>query len=61
MIVSISLTRLNICHYTMTKVVNAISVLPKIQQPNPKSKYRPMYCTGMDEDVYTFRHYGKAM
>ena len=45
----------------MTKVVNAISVLPKIQQPNPKSKYRPMYCTGMDEDVYTFRHYGKAM
>ena len=41
--------------------VNIISVPPKIWRPDPQNNYKPMVCTYIDEDLYTFKSYGKTM
>ena len=49
--------------YTPAKIVsslsfsaiNIISIPPKIWRPKPKNKYKPMVCTDVDEDIYTFK------
>ena len=41
--------------------VNVISVTPNIWRPKPKNNYKPMVCTYVDEDLYSFKPYGKTM
>ena len=41
--------------------VKIISVQPKIWRPKPKNNYKPMVCTDVDEDLYTFKSCGKII
>ena len=45
----------------LTTDVNIISAPPKIWRPTSESKYKPINCTDMNEDLFTFKYYGKAM
>ena len=41
--------------------VNIISSPPKIWRPTLKTNYKPMVCTDVDEDIYTFKSHDKTM
>ena len=46
---------------SLTTVVNVISIPPKIWYPKAENKYKPMNCTDVDEDLYTYKYDGKVI
>ena len=45
----------------LISVVNIISVPLKICRPKQKNKYKSMVCIDVDDDLYIFKNYGKAL